>query len=70
MITQDALTIIADKTIPEGTHKLLRVNSREAWVKIVSKMIEEGYVEPNPQNLRSMSKNWEFILISTLSLLN
>ena len=44
MKTFIALDEIAKKSIPKGEHPMLRVNSREAWVKLVIDLVATNKV--------------------------
>jgi hypothetical protein len=70
MITFTAIEAIAIKSIPEGDHPLLRVNSRKAWVKIVKETIASNKLELTTKNLKILSNNWESLLITHYSALN
>lgn len=70
MITFTAIEAIAIKSIPEGDHPLLRVNSRKAWVKIVKDTIASNKLELTTKNLKILSNNWESLLITHYSALN
>ena len=70
MKTYIALDKLAEKSIPEGTHQLLRVNSRGAWVNMVLDLIITDKVEPTASNIKSLLKNWESLLITKYSALN
>jgi hypothetical protein len=70
MKTLIALDKIASKSIPEGKHPLLKVDSRKAWVKVVMELVETGKVEPTTNNLKVLSQNWEPLLITKYSALN
>ena len=70
MITFTALEAIAIKSIPEGNHPILRVNSRKAWVKIVKETIMSNKLELTTKNLKTLSNNWEALLITHYSTLN
>jgi len=70
MKTYIALDELAKKSIPEGVHQLLRINSREAWVSIVIDLIIKDKVEPTASNIKSLLKNWESLLITKYSGLN
>ena len=70
MITFTAIEAIAIKSIPEGDHPLLRVNSRKAWVKIVKETIASNKLELTTKNLKILSNNWESLLITHYSAVN
>jgi hypothetical protein len=70
MITITALEAIAIKSIPEGNHSLLGVNSRKAWVKIVKEYVTTHKLEITTKNLKTLANNWETLLITHYSALN
>ena len=70
MKTLTALDIAASGKIPQGLHPLLRVDSRQAWVKIVTKLIKENTVKPTSKNVKALLENWERLLINHYSALN
>ena len=71
MIIEDKLEIIANAKIPKGKHKLLHINSREAWIKAVLQLIEVGFVkEDDKKVIASLANNWEQTLIIKFSTLN
>jgi hypothetical protein len=65
-----AIEAIAIKSIPEGNHPLLRVDSRKAWVKIVKEQITTHKLQLTTKNLKILSNNWETLLITHYSSLN
>jgi hypothetical protein len=70
MKTYIALDEIAQKSIPKGEHPMLRVNSREAWIKLVLDLIIKDQVKPTASNIRKLSKCWETLLYNHYSALN
>ena len=70
MITLTALDAVAIKSIPEGIHPLLRVDSRKAWVKMVLELIKTDKIYATPKNIKKLSQNWEPLLITHYSTLN
>ena len=64
------LDSLAVSYIPEGRHKYLHVDSREVWVDIMSGLIKKGFIQPKKPMLAKCAKNWEFMLITKLSILN
>jgi ribosomal protein L17 len=70
MIKNSALEAIAIKSIPEGNHPLLRVNSRRAWVKMVTELLKTGKIEATTKNIKRLSEKWEPLLITHYSVLN
>jgi hypothetical protein len=70
MILQEALETIAHTTIPDGNHKYLHVNSREAWVNTVLSMVESSTMDPTPKNIKKLVDGWETLLFVKYSSLN
>lgn len=66
----DVLDKVAQKNIPEGVHKYLHVNSREAWVESVVYLIENSVVKLDKRNINALAKNWESVLYKKYSTLN
>ena len=61
---------LASNHIPEGVHEQLHINSRQAWIDLVSGMIETGALMKSPEVLVMCVKNWEAMLTTRLSILN
>ena len=40
----DFLDVLAEEYIPEGRHKLLHINSREAWLTMMKNLLNGGFV--------------------------
>jgi len=70
MLIYDTLDKLAESTIPEGVHDLLRVNSREAWVEAVISMHEAKTIDLTPLVVKSLLRNWEILLFKKYSSLN
>ena len=70
MILEEALETIAEQAIPEGTHKYLHVNSREAWIEAVMQMVDQGSLVPNVSNIQKLANGWETLLYVKYSALN
>ncbi len=70
MTREDALTMVAEKYIPQGIHPLLRVDTRSAWIELATDLISGGHVAPSKENLYKLCKNWEALLIKKYSVLN
>ena len=62
MLTTNIIEPIAKAKIPEGTHKLLHVNSRKAWVKIVKEVVNKNKIKSDKAMLMDLAKNWETVL--------
>lgn len=70
MLIYDTLDKLAVSQIPEGIHKYLHVNSREAWVETVVLLYEKGSIDLTPEVVRSLLKRWEILLYKKYSQLN
>ena len=70
MLIYDTLDKLAESSIPSGTHEILHVNSREAWVETVVYMYERGLIDPKPLTIKSLLQNWEQLLYKKYSHLN
>ena len=70
MILHDTLDKMATKYIPEGIHEMLHVNSREAWVNLVAKVLEHHKTRVSSKEMKMMLDNWEFLLYTQYSKLN
>ena len=66
----ELLNSLAERFIPEGVHKYLHVDSRELWVDIMTGLIEKGFVKLKMPVLAKCAINWEFMLVTKLSILN
>ena len=69
-LLQDTLEGLAKKYIPKGKHKLLYINSREAWTNLMVDLIEDGAVEKRLSTLIKCAINWEILLIQKISIQN
>ena len=61
---------LAERYIPAGTHKLLHVDSREAWTNLMVELIESGAVRRRLSLLAKCAINWEILLIQKISIQN
>jgi len=68
MLYYDVLDEIAESHIPAGKHKVLHVNSRQAWVETMADMIERGYIKKG--DIDMMAVMWEQLLYKKYSALN
>lgn len=68
MLYYDVLDEIAESHIPAGRHKVLHVNSRQAWVETMAEMIERGYFKK--KDIEMMAVMWEQLLYKKYSALN
>jgi hypothetical protein len=65
-----AIDELADRYIPEGKHKILHVNSREAWKEIMFLLIEKDAIPRKASYFARCAISWEALLIQRLSPLN
>lgn len=61
---------IADMYVPDKNHKYLHVNTRDAWVNVITNLIYDGFIYPNKTNIVVLAKNWELLLYKHYSQLN
>lgn len=66
----ETLDTLADKYIPSGIHKMLHVNSREAWVDLMVDLIENKSMPAKLSMLSKCAINWELLLIQKISIQN
>lgn len=69
-VTYEILDTLAEKFIPEGTHKLLYVNSREVWKEVMTALIESDLIEKKLSIITKCAINWEVLLVHKLSIQN
>lgn len=69
-LIQETLEGLAERYIPEGTHKLLHVNSREAWMDLMLELIESGSISKRLSILAKCAINWEALLVHKISIQN
>ena len=69
-LIQETLEGLAERYIPAGQHKLLHVNSREAWTDLMLHLIESGAVRKRLSLLAKCAINWEALLIQKISIQN
>ncbi len=65
-----AIDELAEKYIPRGKHKILHVDSREAWKEIMFLLIERDAIPLKPSYFARCAISWEALLIQRLSSLN
>jgi hypothetical protein len=66
----ETLEDLAERYIPEGTHRLLHVDSRNAWTDLMVDLIENGRVSKKLSFLAKCAINWEALLIQKISIQN
>jgi len=66
----EVLDTLAERYIPEGKHKMLHVNSREAWVDLMSELIDSGAMRRKLSILTKCAISWELLLVQKLSIQN
>ena len=64
------LDVLAERYIPEGKHNLLHVNSREAWLKLMTTLIELELIKVRMPTLTKYAISWELLLTQKLSIQN
>jgi hypothetical protein len=69
-VTYEVLDTLAEKFIPEGTHKLLYVNSREMWKEVMTALIESDLIEKKLSIITKCAIKWEAVLVHKLSIQN
>lgn len=74
MVTYNKLEAVANSVIPEGNHKYLHVNCREAWIKIVKEVLENKTLVKkakidvkNYYAIAKLAANWEVVLYNYYS---
>lgn len=65
-----AIDELAEKYIPAGKHKILQVNSREAWKDVMFTFIERDAIPIKPSFFARCAISWEALLIQKYSMLN
>jgi hypothetical protein len=65
-----AIDELAERFIPEGTHKQLHVNSREAWKDLMFTLIERKAIPMKLSYFTRCAVSWEALLIQRISSLN
>ena len=68
--THDIIVTMAKQYVPNKQHKLLHVNSMDAWVELVSDMVERGLIRPRMAVLLKCALSWETLLTIKYSKLN
>jgi hypothetical protein len=66
----DLLDTLAEECIPEGRHKLLHINSREAWLVMMKNLVRGGFLNKKYTTLRKCAMNWEALLAQKYSMQN
>jgi len=70
MLLHDTLDKMAESVIPEGMHEMLHVNSREAWVNLVMKLIKKKKSKLTKLEIKYLLEYWEDMLLQHYSVLN
>jgi phage terminase small subunit len=72
MIIEDKLDSLADSVnIPNNTHPLLHINSRDAWIRAVLQLIDSGQISSKDKKvIANLADNWEQLLATKYSILN
>lgn len=69
-VTHDFLEALAEQYIPEGMHKLLHIDSRKAWLVLMTNLIKGGFVNKKLTTLKKCAINWEALLAQKYSMQN
>lgn len=64
------LNELAEQHIPEGVHKLLHIDSRKAWVVLMSNLVKGGFLIKKYETLKKCAVNWEALLTQKYSTQN
>lgn len=70
MLHYDVLDEVADQCIPNRIHTVLHVNPREAWIDMMTQIIDQGLIKVSYDNLYEYASNWEEMLFYRYSKLN
>lgn len=70
MLVYDTLDKLAESSIPQGIHRYLHVDSRNAWVETVADLYERNAIDLNPKTIKYLLSNWEILLHKKYSSLN
>jgi hypothetical protein len=68
--TYDIIATVAKQYVPDKQHSLLHINSMDAWIELVSAMVEKGLVKPRMAVLLKCAHSWETLLTLKYSRLN
>ena len=68
--TYDFLDALAERYIPEGRHKFLHIDSRQAWLTMMTNLINGGFVNKKLTTLKKCAINWEVLLAQKYSIQN
>jgi len=68
--TLQFLDVLAEQYIPEGKHELLHVDSRKAWLTMMTNLIEGGFVSKKLHVLKKCAINWEALIAQKYSIQN
>ncbi len=69
-VVYELLDTLAERHIPEGKHKYLHVYSREAWVDLMTDLVEKDLIQTRLSTLTKCAIHWETLLVHKLSILN
>lgn len=69
-VLHEALENLAERHIPEGKHKFLHVNSREAWIDLMVGLLETRMIGRKLSILTKCAINWELLLMQRISIQN
>lgn len=69
-VIEEILDNLAERYIPEGTHRILHVDSREAWKNLMIALIESKLLRFKMSLLTKCAVSWEPLLYQKISLQN
>lgn len=69
-VLYEVLEDLAERYIPEGNHRMLHINSREAWKELMVVMLEEKLVAKKLSIITKCAIKWETILVQKISIQN
>jgi len=64
------LNTLAEEYIPQGKHELLHIDSRKAWLSLMTNLLNGGYIEKRFNTLKKCAVNWEALLAQKYSMQN
>ena len=69
-VIEEILDSLAERYIPEGMHKFLYVDSREAWKNLMIVLIENKSIKAKLSLLTKCAISWEALLVQRISIQN
>lgn len=68
--TYSMITAAAAQYVPDRRHKILHVNTYDAWVSLIVDMVDKGLLRPKMPVLLKCARHWEELLTFKYSRLN